>query len=691
MPALQTTIDPLHAFVAGAFVARTPRPLPLIATQFDVVIDAGLAIVTTTRTFRNAEDSSIEATITFPLPVHATLFALTARIANRVLEARARRKTIARADYESAIDRGQTAVLHEEVLRGVHMLSVAHVPPDAEVEVRTTWALTLTNIDGRGRLHIPLTVGDIYGRSALPESDDLVHGGRADTAALRVTCRDGTVTLRGGDLSDGRADIPLDAPIDLEVSAWTPRELRGRAADGRDVVLRIAPAPSTDTALDVAILVDRSGSMSDPCSAEDRGDTKHHAVLRGLRMVAGTVAASDAIDLWEFDNALDHIGSTAEPVASGRAVDGASSSETLLALIRKLRQPHGGTEIGVALAGAIAQSRARDFLLITDGKSHALDVQQLARAGRRICVVLVGEDSLEANVGHLSALTGGEIFVTAGNELTAVLKAALLSLRMPFVAPEPVSGIADHVAMRRGGMIIEASWRAHNSKDDASATPQTRAVAAVAASLLLPTLTEDNAAALAEAEGLVTHLTSLVLVDDAGAIQDTVPATRKIPLPSPRVASASVACAAPPPPAAADRSTGRFNSLLDWDEPSRASLRRRAMGFFQRRPDTGNADRDPPPLPRIPIDWDQAPQQLQSGDLSSLDADAVRAIREAATNKVLVALAATLQLDPVVVVVGLLAHAAGPSNRTAARIARAIFTGDPLKEALAVARLLRLT
>jgi len=36
------------------------------------------------------------------------------------------------------------------------------------------WAMTLTNINGRGRLRIPLTVGEIYGRSGLPDSDDLI-------------------------------------------------------------------------------------------------------------------------------------------------------------------------------------------------------------------------------------------------------------------------------------------------------------------------------------------------------------------------------------------------------------------------------------------------------------------------------------------------------------------------------------
>src|SRR6266850_5132 len=143
----QTRIDPLHAFMAGAFPSKTP--MPLAATRFDVVIDAGLAIVTTTRTFRNVEPRSIEATITFPVPVHATLFALQVRIGERVLHARARQKDMARADYEAAIERGKTAVLHEEVLRGVHMLSIGHIPPAAEVVVEFRWAMTATCIDGR--------------------------------------------------------------------------------------------------------------------------------------------------------------------------------------------------------------------------------------------------------------------------------------------------------------------------------------------------------------------------------------------------------------------------------------------------------------------------------------------------------------------------------------------------------------
>jgi hypothetical protein len=80
----------------------TKHPIPFVATRFDVDLHHGLAIVSATRTFRNAEASSIEATITFPMPVHAVLFNLEARIDGRVLRARARGKSQAREDYEDA-------------------------------------------------------------------------------------------------------------------------------------------------------------------------------------------------------------------------------------------------------------------------------------------------------------------------------------------------------------------------------------------------------------------------------------------------------------------------------------------------------------------------------------------------------------------------------------------------------------
>src|SRR5262249_32314483 len=72
------------------------------------------------------------------------------------------------------------------------------------------------------------------------------------------------------------------------------------------------------------------------------------------------------------------------------------------------------------------------------------------------------------------------------------------------------------------------------------------------------------------------------------------------------------------------------------------------------------------------IDWDQDPDALRRGDLTGLPADAADAIRAAAQLPTVAALAQTLGVDPVALVIALIARAAGKSSRSAQRIARAV-------------------
>ena len=62
-------------------------------------------------------------------------------------------------------------------------------------------------------------------------------------------------------------------------------------------------------------------------------------------------------------------------------------------------------------------------------------------------------------------------------------------------------------------MTLTAAWK--EVKTSIEETGERRAVAALAASVALPSLDTESASQLAETEGLVTHLTSLVLVDEA--------------------------------------------------------------------------------------------------------------------------------------------------------------------------------
>src|SRR6516165_5399960 len=103
--------------------------------------------------------------MTFPVPVDAVLCSLKARIDGRELVAVAAPKGEARETYEAAIDSGRSAVLHEELIKGVHMLSVGRVAPGAEVVVTSTFVVPLSFAGDRPGLRIPTTVGEIFGRS----------------------------------------------------------------------------------------------------------------------------------------------------------------------------------------------------------------------------------------------------------------------------------------------------------------------------------------------------------------------------------------------------------------------------------------------------------------------------------------------------------------------------------------------
>jgi hypothetical protein len=679
---------PLGKFRHLAVVSGTERPIPLTATRFSVRILGALALVTAERRFRNAERRSIEATLTFPVPVHAALVGLSAQIGGRKLLAQAQRKAAAREIYESAIDRGKTAVLHEEALRGVHMISVGHVPPGQEVAVLGTWVMPLAATSGdTATLLIPTTVGDVYGRSPLPDSDDLTHAPIVLEAELEVSCDNGHAELAHSRLINGKARLRLDAPIEIVVTGATPQPLRGLAADGRMVELAVQPAAGGDNDLDIVLLQDTSGSMNEPASGRrhDPGQvaSKHAVALRGLAEAAAQLRGADRAEIWAFNSSPLYLGGGLGPSAVHQA----------LAL---MEQPGGGTELQPAMDAVLRHHGEADVLLVTDGKSHALDVQAMARRGARFTVILIGEDSLAANVGHLAALTGGQIFISSGLDLPEVLQRAVASMRAPRLRQDrmPKGTPVTAAEALAGGMRISARWSKPTPAEPMPGGEAGRAVAAYAAWLALPRLDEDAAAALAEAEGVVCHLTSLVLLDEAGEAQEGLPAQRKVPLMMPRTAAFSLRRApmasrydapnmsSPQPPPDMDLD---LPSFLRHAPPPDAAPSRKA-GLSRK---TSNSPRHEPSSPLSPdlpvtashdlgrirgrVDWSGNLDALRRGDLpGNVSPDVLAHLQEAAKLAAVQQLAAALGIAAEVVALALLARAEAGADRGAARLARAV-------------------
>jgi hypothetical protein len=211
----------------------------------------------------------------------------------------------------------------------------------------------------------------------------------------------------------------------------------------------------------------------------------------------------------------------------------------------------------------------------------------------------------------------------------------------------------------------------------------------MAASLALPAMATESAAQLAEAEGLVTHLTSLLLIDEAPSQEVSIPATRKVALPTPRTAAMPVMAApammregfhsgrgvAPWPPRLAERSERSSGLPISFGENFLALYELYSEALAT--PSKPQRDRLDGGDLADAIGWDQAPHRLQAGDLADLDPKVARAIRDLAARAEVIELAKKLTLDPLVLVVGLLARMRADRNRSAARIARAIFGKRP--------------
>lgn len=659
-------IDPIAALVARREEGKG-QPVPLTAVGVSVTIQGGLALVETKRTFRNQEERPVEALLTIPVPVQATFFGLTARIGERVLHGVAQGRSQARETYEDAVEEGKAAALHEEVLRGIHSLSVANLAAGATVEVSTRWTEVLRCAGSNGRLRIPMTVGEVYGSSGLSEADDLVHGGAATKVPVSVRHNAGGVSLAGvaaRSEAEGLlvAEVPSNVPIDLQVDTWKPGLLQGRSRDGKAVELRIEPAGEGDADLNLAVLVDHSGSMLSPCAVTHaRGSdvSSHESVRQALRRLAGKLRPADRVALWEFDNVCDPVG-TGQPVAPAE----------LPALVAALQPPRGGTEIGRALERVIQSAETPDLLLITDGLSYDIDVQRIARSGRRVFVLLVGEDSLEAMVGHLAALTGGDVHCTFSADVTAALDACLRGLRTRCQNPQAAGADApESIRATRCNANIEARWLDAEASAEAGAVAGefAEAVAGYAAGLALCALDKDAATRLAVREGLVTHLTSLVLVDRDGESVDGLPVTRKVPLPTPPLVMAQACYRLAPSQSMPRRSL--WPRPMPSMMPSRDASSVRALKIAGPPPDpedvrfgSGDFARD--------IDWNVLANALVEGNIDRLAEPVAAFVRALAELEEVQQAAADLGMDPIRLVIAWLASSAAKESRHAKRVAR---------------------
>lgn len=633
-------LNTLRDGVVG-FIDKEPYSQPSVTTKVIIYISRGIATIKTSRSFTNEEKASIEAILTFPAPFESVLTGMKAQIEGRELIAIAQGRAAARETYEEAIDNGKTAILHEEVMRGIHVLSIGQLSSRANVTVETELVMPLANIGGTPTLRLPFTINQIYGVSPLLPADDLVTGKTINDHAIVQLIMDEDIALIDGLLIDHQ---PFSQSLTKTLTITFPETrfgvVEGHDAQGRRVTLSMEPLPVVDKPLNISVLFDRSGSTSGYAG----GSTSiWKAMFEGIATSLKLLRQEDHIEIWDFDDECRHLGGADGPNAH--------------CLVKLIGEPRGGTELGAALEKVVSNSQG-DILILTDGNSWHSEVHNASKLGRRITSVLVGENSFEAMIGRLASLTGGQVFAAVGKDVSNAVNSAIDALRDQSSAIEGdlIGDAPRSLKTTRSGVSIKINW--------SEVTQQPcDAFGKYAAALALPLMNETSAEKFAIAHGICTHLTSLIIVDKQGQTSEDIPLVRKLNLSQMSEMvfcnklssldinySANVVSLSSPRYLMTDYlDTESFANTLETNK--RSDLIRLAKS----------------------INWNRHANILLTGDLTPLDDEHIKLIMTMSLDDSIQKLAGDLAQIPRVVILALLAKLL--SAKTAQRFSRRILAG----------------
>lgn len=519
--------NPIESFIQRRSMDK--HPVPLIKSSFDIEVIPGIASVHSTYVFKNVESRPIEAMLTFPVAFDAAVYSIVAKVDGRVLSGKAQAKVEARKAYEEAVDNGKRTVLHEELLRGLHMVSVGNIAPGVEIDICVSYVMPVSLSKGNGSFRIPLTVGQIYGRTPLDESDDIMLGGDVREVDVTIRSARGFVKINGQELTHNRGTVKSNLPMEVQIkSLYQEQEkstkVTGRLPNGEAVSVSFAPVKKVKAPLKMHVMLDTSGSMRERITAIRHCEkSKWDCVLEGLDDVSHkSLKASDRVTVSTFSNSAKTHGET--------------PGDRLGAYVRNLPFDAGGTDLALGVSTVVKHESEANILLITDGKSwKEIDVQAAIATGARFTVVLVGDDALEVRVGYLAAMTGGQMFIVRGAGVRKAIQAAVRSMRHVASPIVPIRGEPVQITRKISGVEVNVEWNAEGARSDVSVVTENmaKAIGAFSASLAVQAMDEEVAAVYAAEADLVTHLTSIVLVDEEAEIVDGIPATRKVALPAP--------------------------------------------------------------------------------------------------------------------------------------------------------------
>jgi Ca-activated chloride channel family protein len=414
---------------AGTGSLATERGnLPLERLDVRARITGLVAEVVLTQTFINRFDLPLQATYVFPLPDRAAVGEFRMEAGDRVVEGVLRERAEARAAYDLAVAEGRMAAIAEEDRPGVFTMRVGNLMPGERATVRLVMTGPLPYDQGEISFRFPLVVAPRYVPGAPLGVEPAGDGVEPDTDAVPDASRITPPVLLPGFPNPVRLSIEVEIdPAGLPVgtprsslhaivagerdgaggSVRVVRVLPGEAPD-RDFVLRMSvgsstletslvavpdrpdgkdgtdgpeergtflltvvppPAPGDARPRDLALVLDRSGSM---------GGWKMVAARRAAARMLDSLRDSDRFALIAFSDRIERpwageAGEAGESGGPGMVPAGDRERFRAVEFLARLGA-RGGTEMVVPLLEALEAlgpgepERDRILVLVTDGQ-----------------------------------------------------------------------------------------------------------------------------------------------------------------------------------------------------------------------------------------------------------------------------------------------------------------------------------
>jgi Ca-activated chloride channel family protein len=418
----------------------------LLAVDARGRVDGLLFELAVEQRYRNATATNIEAVYTFPVPSGATLLDLEVRLGDKLLIGVVVEKRTAEAQYEEAIDKGDTAIMLERVADGLYTLNLGNLMAGEEATIRYVYAQTLRFEHGSARLTVPTVIAPRYGNLAdagfqphqVPANDLGVqypltlsielHGPMAKGSVSSPSHPIAVTAIEGAIAITLARTASLDRDFLLTMEGLKSQSSAIVAKDGEGYVALASfctavPPSASELPMRLKLLIDCSGSMAgDSIAAAKRA---LHRILEGLQ-------PADQFSLSVFGSNVVHVVDTLTAASASAIAD-------VAARIRSIDATLGGTEMAKALRSVIqigGADGAADILLISDGEIMAADslVAEACGAWQRVFAVGIGSAPAEAVLRRLAEATAGACeFVAPKEDVEAGILRMFARLRAPRV------------------------------------------------------------------------------------------------------------------------------------------------------------------------------------------------------------------------------------------------------------------